>query len=232
MKALRIDDLGASSKAYEQWSRTRWANIGPFKRWRPWKAMGPYREMDGKEIDSLAWRLAEYHSRATLAITATWRDPHKGLIPYREKFPHQAEVIRHWVDRDVFEIAMHGYTHTNLAVDHRPRFWSGNRAAHREFVEASFPANDTRLYCMTELFYQWLGCRPTILVPPGFVFPYDTFKNVYGLRIWRKEWDVNVLALHDRDLVEGDGFERVTAALVEEWKMGRTLVACGDLDAL
>src|SRR3990170_1650748 len=42
---LRLDDLGASSKQYERWSRHRWANVWPLHDRRLFGAWGPYREL-------------------------------------------------------------------------------------------------------------------------------------------------------------------------------------------
>ena len=233
MRALRIDDLGASSKAYEQWSRTRWANVGPFKAHWPWKAMGPYRELRADELNRICGMVAEADSRITLAITSAWNDGRWWLgedpIPYRFKFPAQAEVVKRWAERGIVEVANHGWTHTTRRHI-RPRFWRGNRDAHREFTDAE-PADggNNALIWSQEDFVRWLGSlAPTILVPPGFVFheKFQPCAGRLGLRVWRKDEDARVLALHDRDFVLGDGFNELRRQLACS-----RFVACGDLDA-
>lgn len=204
---IRIDDLGASSKFYERWSRSRWANVGPFKNWAPWKAWGPYRELYADEIERLRWLAGSY---ITLAITACWVERDGTLVPYPEKFPAQADVIaKH---RDVFTVVSHGLTHCRVG-EHRPRLWSGNRWAHREFFDG-MPAERVHWHLeeSQRIFRKWLGREPTILVPPGFLFP-PAFRSIaehYGLRVWTKEENCDMLELHDRDFVLGDGWDQLT----------------------
>lgn len=223
MRALRIDDLGASSKQYEQWSRTRWANVGPFKTLTPWRAWGPYGEMGGTELYEVFNLVHVSLSRVTLAITACWVEDDGSLTPYQEKFPLQACVVKEWAQRGVVEVANHGLTHCREGR-HLPRFWRGNRPEHREFtLDLTERQIVGRVLRAQALFTDWLGHHaPRILVPPGFHFPEGV--TIPGMRIWRKDEDRNVLAMHDRDFVLGDGFARLAEALAHE-----RLVACWDL---
>lgn len=223
-RALRIDDLGASSKRFEIYSKRRWANVGPLKWIRPWKAWGPYRELKPEEINHICGLVEAWGSRLTLAITACWVEANNRCVPYPDKFPRQAEVVKHWVRRGTVEVACHGLTHCRPGL-HRPRFWTGNRQYHREFFPGQWSSNVVaRLALADEIYFRWLGVMPRILVPPGLQFPSSIPRDLMPQRVWTRKDDERVLALHDRDFVLGDGLDVLQAALREE-----QFVTCGEL---
>ena len=218
VRSLRVDDIGASPKRWEVYSRTRWANVGPFKYLPPWKAWGPYRELAAWEIDMLCGLVAGKRSRLTLAITACWVERDGTLVPYPEKFPRQADVILTWVRRGVVEVANHGLTHCREG-QHLPRWFHGNREAHREFGEdMSHEQIHARLLRAQNIFARWLGKAPAVLVPPGLMLSekQSVFVEVGGLRVWTREHEARCLTWHDRDFVLGDGWRRFREAIREE----------------
>lgn len=128
---LRLDDLGASSKQYEWWSRHRWANVWPLHHRKLFGAWGPYRELTAAELDALCGMAVHYEAPLMLAITAQWVEADGTQIPYSIKFPQHAGVVRRWVDRGRVTVAAHGLTHCQPG-QHRPRWIGGNRRWHRE----------------------------------------------------------------------------------------------------
>src|SRR3990167_6135244 len=90
---LRLDDLGASSKQYERWSRHRWANVWPLHDRRLFGAWGPYRELAPWQMEIIFSACARARRVLTVAITANWVEADGTLLPYAEKFPDQARVV-------------------------------------------------------------------------------------------------------------------------------------------
>lgn len=217
-RALRVDDLGASSKRYAIWSHSRYANATFLKRLPPWKAAGPYREMQPWELDMLLGFVDRFRARVTLAITACWVERDGTLVPYPEKFPRQAEIIKAAVAKGLAEVANHGLTHCREG-EHLPRWFHGNREAHREFGEwTGFAGACQRLLRAQSIFQEWLGRMPKILVPPGLQFPVGLgdAAGVASLRVWTREHEARCLTLHDRDLILGDGWRTLRMALARE----------------
>ena len=132
MRAVRLDDLGASSKAYEWWSRHRWANVWPLHHRKLFGAWGPYRELRAWELEDIFQMINRAGAQLTVAITAYWVERDGTLTPYSVKFPHQAALIRWWALHGRLEVAAHGLTHC-VPGQHRPRWIGGNRPWHREY---------------------------------------------------------------------------------------------------
>jgi len=128
---LRLDDLGASSKQYEWWSRHRWANVWPLHHRRLFGACGPYRELTAAELDRICDLAADHRAPLMLAITACWVEADGTLTPYGAKFPAHVAVIQRWADRRIVTVAAHGMTHC-VPGRHRPRWIGSNRPWHRE----------------------------------------------------------------------------------------------------
>jgi phage anti-repressor protein len=60
---------------------------------------------------------------------------------------------------------------------HKPRLFSSNRKYHREFWEwLPYETQYFNISKSSEIFKNWLGFSPDILVPPGNVYSIDTIK--------------------------------------------------------
>jgi len=126
---LRIDDIGASTKRYEVYSKKMFGNFLFLKYLPGFKAWGPYDEMDDAQWQKVLDLLIKYSAKLTVGITASWVDRDGDLVPFPEKFPVQAGVIKQGWKEGLLEIASHGLTHCVLGK-HLPRFFSSNRKYH------------------------------------------------------------------------------------------------------
>lgn len=229
--ALRLDDVGAASKRHEVYGVTRVA-LGPLrlrfpgnllflKRLPPIKRWGPYRELGAAEWETILGALEGAGARMTAAITAGWVEDDGRVVPYPQKFPAAAAVVRAGVRRGLLEVANHGYTHCVLAGRlFRPRAFAGNRQYHREFLEW-VPAETHRAHLSRAqaILEDYFGAPVVTFVPPGNAFTRATLAAALevGLRYVScrdaGRWgdlgglvgvdDADVVALHDRDLVLG-----------------------------
>ena len=80
--SLRMDDVGASSKLYEQYSKKLYglANISFLKRLPYFKAWGPYPELTAFDWSVIANILETYNAKLTVGITASWVS--KNCLPW------------------------------------------------------------------------------------------------------------------------------------------------------
>lgn len=229
--ALRMDDVGAASKRHEVYGLTR-LRLGrmalPFpgnflflKYLPPIKRWGPYRELAAADWEALLERLAARGCRMTVAVTAGWVEADGSVTAYPEKFPEASRLLRQGVERGLIEVANHGYTHCLLGRGQfRPRWFSGNRAAHREFYDWLPEAvHRDHLRRSQEILQGLLGRAVETFVPPGNVLSRKTLSAAaeVGLRylscLGALRWapadgltlidDARVLAFHDRDVVLG-----------------------------
>lgn len=246
LRALRLDDVGASSKRYEVYSNRVW-RWGPLRVSGNWlflkylpglKGCGPYREMRADEWQQVLAILRAASARMTVAVTAAWADRADRVTPFPDRFPAQAEVLKEGVRQGLIEIANHGLTHCVLEGDRfRPRWMSSNREFHREFWDWVPPAvQELHIRRSQEILQDYFG--PVItFVPPGNVFSEATLEIAarYGLRYVscntppRKTAGLvvmgneDVVPFHDRDLVlNGVGWLR---ALID--RQGET--RCGSI---
>ena len=212
---FRMDDVGASTKLYEVYSKKYFGNLFFLKRMKYFKAWGPY-----KEIESDTWKeifdyVGENKFKLTLAVTASWVDEKNNLIPFYEKFPKQAKLIADNLKYNFLEITNHGLTHC-VVGKHMPKLISSNRKYHREFWDwLPYDTHYSNLYKSREIFKEWLGYSPNILVPPGNVYSSHTikaceklnFKGINASKIIENDSKIkilnnsNVFAFHDRDIV-------------------------------
>lgn len=203
MIALRIDDLGASSKLYE----------------RHRGKLFPYRELTADELAQLTTWLIRTESRCTLAITACWVTRGLTYWPYAAKFPAQTAVIKDAVRRGLVEVACHGLTHCIPGKHADWKFWRSNRQWHREFTDAmpwEQQVQDLRM-ARAQL-EETFETDVTTLVPPGNMISerlaltaLDMGFQLVTCRAPRSEWgaiipsvvydDAGQLVAHDRDLV-------------------------------
>ena len=225
--ALRLDDVGASTKRYEVYSRRRFG-IGRYAISGNWlflkylpgiKAWGPYRELSAKEWCQISDLLAASSAKLTVAVTAAWAENEDVLIPFPNRFPAQASVLKEAVDSNLIEIANHGLTHCVLeGHKFKPRLWSSNRTYHREFWEwVSTDQQDQHICQAQQILQDYFQLPIVTIVPPGNVFTDETLEiaNRYGLKVVscdtapRKQGDMvvvgnkDVLPFHDRDIVYG-----------------------------
>ena len=181
MRPVRLDDLGASSKAFEWWSRHRWANIYPLHHRRLFGAWGPYRELHAEELEEIFRMVYTAGAALTVAITAYWVERDGSCTPYSVKFPRQAGVIQWWAWLGRLQVAAHGLTHC-VPGQHRPRWIGGNRPWHREYNRVA----------MRHLAAD-LGVPVTRYVRPGCVKP--TSECIFHDREFVLDWDGAMRAL-------------------------------------
>ena len=223
--ALRLDDVGASSKRYEVYSNRTW-RWGPLRVSGNWlflkylpalKSAGPYREMRADEWRQVLDILDRASARMTVAITAAWADRADRVTPFPIRFPSQAEALREGVRRGLIEIANHGLTHCVLDGNvFHPHWMSSNRTYHREFWEwVPSAVHEQHIRRAQQILQDYFGVPVVTFVPPGNVFTDETLAIAerYGLRLVscqtppRRIGNVTVLgnhdviAFHDRDLV-------------------------------
>lgn len=247
-----MDDVGASSKRYEIYARPlplpgRAALLGDvlfLKMLPPFRAWGPYRELDPREWEEILEVLRASSARLTIGVTAAWVTWSGDLIPFPERFPAQARVIREGVREGLLEVADHGLTHCVLDDRaFRPRLFTGNRRAHREFWDWIPEARQfDHLERAQRILQGWLGSDVVTFVPPGNAFGDATIRaaRAVGLRILScdappsQRDDVAIVgnervrAFHDRDLVL-DGIDHLRVLIDEERSRGSTFVLVRDL---
>ncbi len=223
--ALRIDDVGASSKQYEVYSYWR-LRLGPItlrgnwlflKYLPPFRRWGVYREMTANEWERVLAILRRHNARLTVAITACWVKDENEQIPFPRMFPRQAEVINAGVREGLLEIANHGLTHcVSVGNAFKTRWFSGNRNQHREFWDwLPRQHHEEHIRRSQEILQDYFGPAIVTLVPPGNVFSSATLDAamVHGLRYVSCATEPrvysgievlgeeNTVAFHDRDLV-------------------------------
>ena len=191
---FRIDDIGASTKHFNQHGK-KWvslfgmkvyfpfANVWFFKRIEPFRGWAKYDEVTAGE-----WRvyldMFEKNSIVPIiAVTATWVEADGTLVPFPEKFPEEAAVLKEAFLNNKIVIANHGLTHCVVGM-HAPRFWSSNRKFWREFLpsldEEVHRNNIVQSQEILETYFQ----KPIeILVPPGNLWSIKTYRALAGTNI-------------------------------------------------
>ena len=94
MRIFRIDDIGASTKQFEQYSKIRGGNFWFLKRIWPFKSMGPYSELTASEWETFLNIFSENSIKPIISITASWVDKDSSLTPFPEKFPAESAVLK------------------------------------------------------------------------------------------------------------------------------------------
>ncbi len=213
--ALRIDDIGASTKRYEVYSKRLGGNILFLKYFRWFRAWGPYREMTADEWEQVFDILRRFDAKLTVAVTAAWVEKDGSLVPFFEKFPAQAGVLKKAVQQGLLEIANHGLTHC-VVGRHLPRLFSSNREFHREFWD--WLAEDVHCHHIQQsqkILQGYFQVAVTTLIPPGSVYGQATVRAAkrFGINLIncltvdgtnngvRILSDEHVLAFHDRELI-------------------------------
>ncbi len=212
---LRMDDVGASSKKFNIYSKSRIGNFLFLKRIKPFKAWGPYDEISAEKWKKIIDLLNLYNFKLTIAVTATWVDEKNNLIPFPEKFPGQANVLKDAFKNKIIEIANHGLTHC-VVGKHLPRYFTSVRKYHREFWDW-IPHDTHRIHLekSSKILNEWLENKIDIFVPPGNVYSEQTIGalnelNFTGINSSKKLDcsyknlkfidEKNVFAFHDKEI--------------------------------
>lgn len=191
----RIDDIGASSKLYNQHGKVLFfrkgipffffplANIGGFKRIFPFREWGPYEEVTAEEWRIFLRIFKEYGISPVISITAAWVDKDCRQTPFPEKFPEQAAILKEASDRGEVIIANHGLTHC-VVGRHLPSFWRSNRKYHREFFDSvPFATQREHIETAQRILEDYFQKTVDIFVPPGNVWCKKTYEALVGTHI-------------------------------------------------
>lgn len=249
-RALRLDDVGASTKRYEVYSNRSWG-LGPVRVSGNWlflkylpgvRAWGPYRELSAAEWRDVIGLLSDASASMTIAVTAAWVDRAGGLTPFPLRFPAAAEALKAGVRQGVIEIANHGLTHCVLDRHlFRPRWFSSNRTYHREFWEwVPASTQEEHIRRSQQILQEYFDVPVVTFVPPGNVFTESTLAAAerHGLRFVSCDAEAgrhgqmtilgneDVVPMHDRDLVM-NGVEWLRRLLAQE--PGRTFCSVAEL---
>jgi len=218
---FRIDDIGASTKQFEQYSKWRVGNFWFLKRIWPFKKWGPYEELTAGEWEKILKFFEQNNIKPIVAITACWVEKNNSLTPFAQKFPEQANILKQAFIGGKIEIANHGLTHC-MVGKHLPRFFTSNRKYHREFwPELSQEIHTEHILRSQEILEGYFEKPITIFVPPGNVWSYKTYlalkktniKKVISSRYMKDSQQKmegidfvndksNFFCLHDKDLKE------------------------------
>lgn len=195
MKPWRIDDIGASTKYYNQWGKTKfswhgltyfyfpWANYLFFKRIWPFKGWAKYEELTAEEWRKYLPIFGANNIKPLVAITASWVDEHSRLIPFPEKFPAEAMILKKAWQEGKITVANHGLTHS-VVGNHLPYLRHSNRKMHREFWP-DLPAEIHREHILEaqKILESYFERPITIFVPPGNVWAEKTYEALKGTNI-------------------------------------------------
>ena len=225
LRALRMDDVGASSKRYEIYSTRSWG-VGRVRISGNWlflkylpglKSWGPYRELGAQQWRTVLELLDAASASMTVAITAAWVERSDRVTPFPQRFPDAAAVLRDGVRRGLIEVANHGLTHCVLDGNlFRPRWFASNRTYHREFWPwVPLAVQEAHISRSQDILQGYFQVPVVTFVPPGNVYSEDTLEIAerHGLRYVSCEappgrcgsltvlGNEDVIAFHDRDLV-------------------------------
>ena len=195
MYQVRIDDIGASTKQFEQYGKKilkykdisyfyfPLADWGFFKRIRPFQGWGPYEELTVEEWKKILEVFESHTIQPLVAVTASWVEHDGTLTPFPQKFPEEAQFLKQAADAGKVTIANHGLTHSVIGR-HLPHPFRGNRNDHREFWPW-MPAeiHDEHIEKSQEILESFFERKITILVPPGNVWSSKTYvaAQKYGI---------------------------------------------------
>lgn len=218
--ALRIDDIGASTKHYEVYSK-KWFGLGNFlflKYLKFFKAWGPYREMNADEWYQIFDLLRRYNAKLTVGVTASWVNYDGSITPFFKKFPEEAEALKYGQKIGLIEIANHGLTHCVLKEKlFRPRLFSSNRTYHREFWDwLGKDLHYDHIKKSQNLLNNFFKIKVKTLIPPGNVFCDHTINaaSKYGIKFINCQTldakkkgihiisNKNIFDFHDKEIVE------------------------------
>lgn len=217
MVALRIDDIGASTKEFNYYSKRRRYNFGILRHRRLLGAWAPYPEMTPHLWAQTFEVLRRFQAKLTVAVTACWVEGNGDLTPFPNKFPQEAAILKEGLEEGLLEIANHGLTHCVLEnLSFKPKLWGSVRTYHREFwgwIDSEI--HYQHLQQSQEILQNFFQTEVTTLVPPGNVFASHTIDAAKKLGIQmlncqtqnkistdiRIVGNEHVIDFHDRELV-------------------------------
>ncbi len=192
---FRIDDIGASTKYFNQHGK-KWvtlfgkvripfplANFWFFKRIEPFRGWAKYDELTSREWKIFLDIFEKNKIVPVIAITATWVDKNSRLIPFPEKFPEEARILKEAFLNGKIIIANHGLTHC-VVGKHLPRFFSSNREYWREFyshIEEN--VHKDHIIKSQKILEDFFEKPIEIFVPPGNIWSIKTYKAFMGTNI-------------------------------------------------
>ena len=91
--ALRMDDVGTSSKKFNVYSKYPFCNTLFLKYLPPFRAWGPYNELSEEKWFDILDLLSKLNAKLTIGVTACYVTKDSSLIPFYEKFPGQAKIF-------------------------------------------------------------------------------------------------------------------------------------------
>lgn len=194
-KTFRIDDIGASTKHFNQYGK-HWVKIGGkkiipipfanfwfFKRLPGIRKWGKYDELTAAEWQEILTVFKQAGMVPIVAITATWVEKDGSRTPFPEKFPEAAAVLKTAFDRGEVIIANHGLTHC-LVGKHLPRLFGSNRRYHREFyTELDASVHRDHIVQSQKILEEYFTQPITILVPPGNLWSTKTYAAMQGTNL-------------------------------------------------
>ena len=213
--ALRIDDIGASTKKFEVYSKRKFGNFLFLKYVPGFRAWGPYHEMTVDQWQQVLNLLRNFSAKLTVGITAVWVERNGETVPFPDKFPAQAGVIKEGWEEELLEIANHGLTHC-VVGKHLPRLFSSNRKYHREFWDwVPREVHFEHIEKSQAILQDYFDTEITTLIPPGNVFSQDTIdaaqqngiKRINCLNVGPSNGEINIIGnesvidFHDREIV-------------------------------
>ena len=224
--ALRIDDIGASTKKFEVYSKLPFGNFLFLKYLYPFKAWAPYDEINYVKWNKIFDMLHKYNSKLTVGVTASWVDEKNNLIPFYEKFPKESKILYEAHKNKLIKIANHGLTHC-VVGKHLPKLFTSNRNLHREFWDyLDTSVHHNHLQNSQNFFLDWIGEMPNLFIPPGNVYSIKTIESAkkHSIKYINSSKIIknnlikiinidNVFAFHDKDLQEKNGLSWLSQVL-------------------
>jgi len=190
---LRIDDIGASGKIYNQRGRKYWPILGKqiplsffadwlfFKRIKPFALWAKYPELNVKQWEQIFSLIKSLDAKLTVGITACWAETETSLIPFDKKFPEEASILKEGLEERIIEIANHGLTHCVLINNlFLPQPFSSNRKYHREFWDWLSPEiHREHIFKSQEILTNYFKNDIKTFIPPGGIWADVTEKYAF-----------------------------------------------------
>lgn len=180
MIKIRIDDVGSSTKKYNQHVKSfafcSLFDFWPLHSFWPFKGWGPYQELTLKEWQAILSFFEKKSIKPIIAVTACFVERNGKLVPFGEKFPEQAQFLKQAFKQGKIEIANHGLTHC-IVGEHRPRLVGSNRKYHREFW-SFLPKewHESHILKSQEILESFFEKKIETFVPPGNVWSLATYE--------------------------------------------------------